>query len=161
MGNTHLVEPAGHLRSCCGPFCPLCTFPNISHWVCVLCLPCWSPSGFPEPPFDWTFPAGLVAQIAVLDQGLSGRRHGYSFTVTAEARVGAMTDYCLGLNRKSLPTSIEIWSAPTEFVQFILWTRRVTQDNLFAQEETEVLTDEDLGRVWQADLRCRLQEQGR
>ena len=72
-----------------------------------------------------------MAQIAVLDQGLSGRRHGYSFTVTAEARVGAMTDYCLGLNRKSLPTSIEIWSASTEFVQFILWTRRVTQDNLF------------------------------
>lgn len=61
-----------------------------------------------------------MAQIAVLDRGLSGHRHGYSFTVTAEARVGAMTDYCLALNRKSLPTSIEIWSAPTEFVQFIL-----------------------------------------
>lgn len=35
------------------------------------------------------------------------------------------------------------------------------QDNLFAQEETEVLTDEDPGTVWQADLRCRLQGQGR
>lgn len=45
------------------------------------------------------------------------RRHGYSFTVTAEARVGAMTDSLTGpLTGKSLPTSIEIWSAPTEFV---------------------------------------------
>lgn len=108
MGNAHLAEPAGQLHSCCGPFgcaCwsapqllwPLsvrCTFPNTSRWVCV--LPCWSPSGFPEPTFDWTFPAALVAQIAVLDQGLLGRRHGYSFTVTAEARVGAMTDSLTG-----------------------------------------------------------------
>lgn len=34
------------------------------------------------------------------------------------------------------------------------------QDNLSAQEETEVLTDEGPGRVWQVDLRCRSQGQG-